>query len=104
MKGVDALIHVASPAPGNVGPEELFRVCADIVLRIVEMNGPQIAIEGSLNMIRQAEKAGVRRIVTTSSIGAVRNPNTNTWTDKGRLSVPCNRAIGLTHVSLQTGA
>ncbi|KAJ7573658.1 hypothetical protein C8J56DRAFT_981825 [Mycena floridula] len=56
-QGVYGLIHVASPAPGREEPEGMFKA----------------AVQGSLNMMRQAEKAGVRRMVITSSVSAVRN-------------------------------
>lgn len=38
----------------------------------------QIAEEGSLNILRQAEKAGVTKVVVTSSFVAIRNPR-GTW-------------------------
>ena len=49
----------------------------------------QTAIDGTMNIIRQAEKAGVKKIITTSSIYAVWNPD-NSLTDKGTFfSAPC---------------
>jgi nucleoside-diphosphate-sugar epimerase len=42
----------------------------------------QGAIEGSLNVIRQAEKAGIKRIVVTGSVAAMVNPQ-GSFTDKG---------------------
>jgi len=65
LEGVDAVLHVASPLPGRADPPAI-------------LHG---AIEGSLNVLRQAEKAGVRRFVVTSSIASVRNPQ-NSFTDK----------------------
>ncbi|KAH8830835.1 hypothetical protein DL96DRAFT_977995 [Flagelloscypha sp. PMI_526] len=56
--GVDALIHIAGLLPGKGTPGELLNA----------------AIEGTLNIIRQAEKAGVKKVVVTSSSVAVRNP------------------------------
>lgn len=43
----------------------------------------QGAIEGTLNVIRQAEKAGITRIVVTSSISSVVNPQ-KSFTDQGK--------------------
>jgi len=51
LVGVDAVIYVASPLPGRAGPQEMM----------------DAAIEGSLNVLRQAEKAGVKKFVVTSS-------------------------------------
>ncbi|KAF4620576.1 hypothetical protein D9613_000271 [Agrocybe pediades] len=55
FKGVDVVIHTASPLPG--------RGSAEVILKG--------AIEGSLNVLQQAEKAGVRKFVVTSSTLAV---------------------------------
>ncbi|KAF4566322.1 NAD(P)-binding domain superfamily protein [Pleurotus pulmonarius] len=52
FEGIDAVIHVASPLAGREDPDSMIRS----------------AVEGSLNMLRQAEKAGITRIVVTSSI------------------------------------
>ncbi|KZP23508.1 NAD-P-binding protein [Athelia psychrophila] len=59
VRGVDAVIHAAAPLPSHYkgGIEELI----------------QAAVEGALNIIRQAEKGGVKRIIYTSSIVAVFN-------------------------------
>ncbi|KAJ7641892.1 hypothetical protein FB45DRAFT_901283 [Roridomyces roridus] len=65
LVGVDAVIHVASPLAGREGPEEILKT----------------AVDGTLNVIVQAEKAGVRRMVVTSSIATVWNPE-GKWTDK----------------------
>lgn len=46
----------------------------------------QTAIEGTLNVLVQGEKAGVKRMVVTSSIATVRNPD-ESYTDRGRLEV-----------------
>ncbi|KAK7058141.1 epimerase domain-containing protein [Favolaschia claudopus] len=58
LKGVDAIIHTASPLPRSADPETVF----------------SSAIDGTLNVIVQGEKAGVKRMVVTSSIATV-------WTD-----------------------
>jgi nucleoside-diphosphate-sugar epimerase len=65
LKGVDAVMHVAAPLPSKGDQKAL-------------LNG---ARDGSLNIIRQAEKAGIRRIVYTSSIVTVLNPS-GSLTDK----------------------
>jgi len=51
LVGVNAVIHTASPMPGRADPQEMLNT----------------AIEGSLNVLRQAEKAGVKKFVFTSS-------------------------------------
>ncbi|KAJ7183861.1 hypothetical protein C8R46DRAFT_1173029 [Mycena filopes] len=56
--GVSSVIHTASPLPGRVEPAEM--------LKRVEA--------GELNVLVQAEKAGVKNVVVTSSIGTVVNP------------------------------
>ncbi|KAJ7457489.1 hypothetical protein FB451DRAFT_1098187 [Mycena latifolia] len=65
LVGVDAVIHLASPLPGQLEPAALLAT----------------AIEGTLNTIVQAEKAGIKRMVVTSSITSVKNPN-NSFTDQ----------------------
>jgi len=65
FKGVDALIHTASPLPTRQSPEKVL----------------EGAVEGTLNIIRQAQKAGIKKFVVTSSIAAVYNPR-NSFTDK----------------------
>ncbi|KAJ7436025.1 hypothetical protein FB451DRAFT_1308057 [Mycena latifolia] len=65
LVGVDAVIHTASPLPGRVEPAELLKE----------------AVEGTLNVIVQGEKAGVKRMVVTSSIATVMNPSLS-FTDK----------------------
>ncbi|KAJ7616159.1 hypothetical protein DFH06DRAFT_110841 [Mycena polygramma] len=63
--GVDAILHLASPLPGRAEPAALLAA----------------AVEGTLNVIVQGEKAGVKRVVVTSSIATVANPN-DSFTDK----------------------
>ncbi|KAF8198093.1 hypothetical protein BJ912DRAFT_57184 [Pholiota molesta] len=61
LVGVDAVIHTATPLPARVDVETLLKT----------------AIEGSLNVLRQAEAVGVRKFVVTSSTAAVvRDPAT----------------------------
>ena len=55
LTGCDFLAHVASPFPGaSVGDEEM-----------------QTAVEGTARMLRAAKKAGVTRVVLTSSVAAI---------------------------------
>jgi nucleoside-diphosphate-sugar epimerase len=54
---ISAVIHVASPFTGVVQDPKR------------DMLGP--AIEGTLNVVRSAHKAGVKRMIITSSIVAV---------------------------------
>ncbi|KAJ7440351.1 hypothetical protein B0H11DRAFT_2353660, partial [Mycena galericulata] len=65
LAGVDAVIHSASPLPGRAEPAALLAA----------------AVEGTLNVIVQAEKAGVKRMVVTSSIATVLNPQ-DSFTDQ----------------------
>ncbi|TFK44233.1 NAD-P-binding protein [Crucibulum laeve] len=62
LKGVDAVIHVASPLAGRQNVDAMFNS----------------AIEGSLNVLRQAEKAGVKRFVVTSSTATVVDKSNST--------------------------
>ncbi|KAG5637664.1 hypothetical protein H0H81_003685 [Sphagnurus paluster] len=66
LKGVDAVIHTAASLAERQAPEVILAS----------------AIEGTLNVVRQAEKAGIKRIVVTSSIVSVMNP-ANSFTDQG---------------------
>ncbi|KAH8827418.1 hypothetical protein DL96DRAFT_1249449 [Flagelloscypha sp. PMI_526] len=59
FEGIDALIHSASPLAGKGEPEALINA----------------AVEGTLNIVRQAEKGGVKKVVITGSIVSVRNPD-----------------------------
>ncbi|KAJ6517143.1 hypothetical protein DFH09DRAFT_1195522 [Mycena vulgaris] len=65
LVSVDAVIHLASPLPGQLEPAALLAT----------------AVQGTLNIIVQAEKAGVRRMVVTSSIASVMNPQ-QSFTDQ----------------------
>ncbi|KZP16503.1 NAD(P)-binding protein [Athelia psychrophila] len=57
--GVDAVMHTAAPLSNRPDTKEI-------------MNG---TIEGTINIIRQAEKAGITKVVYTSSIATVVNPS-----------------------------
>ncbi|KAG6835690.1 hypothetical protein H0H93_015693, partial [Arthromyces matolae] len=58
LEGVDAVIHAAAPLPGKEDTASMLHS----------------AVEGTLNVVRQAEKAGIKRIVVTSSMVTVLNP------------------------------
>ncbi|KAJ7224604.1 hypothetical protein GGX14DRAFT_651159 [Mycena pura] len=77
--GVSAVMHLASPLPDRAEPAELL----------------EAAVEGTLNV--QAEKAGVRRMVVTSSIATVKNPQ-ESYTDKGRFRAPAKRLTSLRQI------
>lgn len=57
MRGVDVLVHVASPVPVRAPPDR------DAVI------GP--AVEGTSRALTAAARAGVRRVLLTSSIAAI---------------------------------
>lgn len=57
FEGIDAVIHVASPLAGREDPDSTIRS----------------AVDGTLNILRQAEQAGIIRIVVTSSIATALN-------------------------------
>ncbi|KAF8190630.1 hypothetical protein K438DRAFT_1763088 [Mycena galopus ATCC 62051] len=65
LVGVDAIIHLASPLAGRAEPAVMLAT----------------AVEGTLNVIVQGEKAGVKRMVVTSSIATVLNPK-QSYTDQ----------------------
>jgi dihydroflavonol-4-reductase len=57
LAGVDVLMHTASPFPGGQpkDPQELIRP----------------AVDGTMRALRAAQKAGVHRVILTSSVAAV---------------------------------
>ncbi|KAJ7139431.1 hypothetical protein C8R44DRAFT_304434 [Mycena epipterygia] len=68
LKDISAVIHVASPFTGTIQDPKK------------DMLDP--AIEGTLNVVRSAHKAGVNRIVITSSVAALLNLNQGgAWRD-----------------------
>ncbi|KAF9479207.1 NAD(P)-binding protein [Pholiota conissans] len=58
LEGVDAVIHLAAALPGKRSIEETHAS----------------AIEGTLNVVRQAQKAGVKKFVVTGSFGSLLSP------------------------------
>ncbi|KAF8190637.1 NAD-P-binding protein [Mycena galopus ATCC 62051] len=75
--GVEAIIHLASPLVGRAEPAAMLAM----------------ATEGTLNVLVQGEKAGIKRMVVTSSIATVLNPN-ESYTDQDWN--PVTREIALT--------
>jgi hypothetical protein len=73
LVGVDAVIHTASPLPGRMEPEEMLKVCSIFkkTKLFLLISYRQTAIQGSLNILRQAEKAGIRKFVVTSSMSTL---------------------------------
>ncbi|KAH9893373.1 NAD-P-binding protein [Cubamyces lactineus] len=59
LSGVDAIVHLASPLAGRQAPEDALNS----------------AIEGTLNVLRQAVKAGISRVVVTSSWATTLDPS-----------------------------
>lgn len=85
FEGAEALVHTASPFPARNPRDE------------AQVTGP--AVEGTRRVLHAAAKAGIRRIVLTSSIAAVsygsgRAPFAETdWTDPdGPLATPYYRS------------
>ncbi|KAF8640213.1 hypothetical protein AX16_010110 [Volvariella volvacea WC 439] len=64
LKGVHAVIHVASPLAGRKSPEETLNS----------------AIDGTLNVLRQVNQAGIKKVVLTSSWGTTVTPGSNVLT------------------------
>lgn len=59
LHGVEIVIHVAAPLPGKASVDETI----------------ETAIEGTLNVVRYAEKAGVKKIVVTGTFGNTLDPS-----------------------------
>ncbi|KAJ7757995.1 hypothetical protein B0H16DRAFT_1689450 [Mycena metata] len=87
LNGVDAVIHLASPLAGRETPAVML----------------EMAAQGTLNVVEQGEKAGVRRFVVTSSIATVRNPQ-ESYTDKDWNPVTKEQALTLGNVMLTYSA
>lgn len=71
LKGVGAVIHVASPLYGTEAGEKMIKVSNMLhtYLYIWCTNRTfQAAVEGTMNLVRQAASAGVKRVVVTSSL------------------------------------
>ncbi|KDQ27592.1 hypothetical protein PLEOSDRAFT_51149 [Pleurotus ostreatus PC15] len=83
FEGIDALIHVASPLPGREEPAALI----------------DVAVEATQNILRQAEKAGITRIVVTSSIASTRKASP----DPGALVLDTDWNTTTKEAALKTG-
>lgn len=67
LKGVSAIIHVASPIPGNASVQHTL----------------DSAKEGTLHILREALKAGIEKVVVTSTFGNLMNPDLSlTFSDR----------------------
>ncbi|KAI0639042.1 NAD-P-binding protein [Trametes polyzona] len=79
LKGVHGVIHAAAPLVGRDSPE----------------NALTAAIEGALNILRQVEKAGIKRFTLVSSIVTVGSANniTRPWTDNDWVAVSREEAL-----------
>ncbi|KAI0336187.1 NAD-P-binding protein [Cubamyces sp. BRFM 1775] len=79
LKGVNAVIHAASPLFGRALPEEALTA----------------AIEGAMNVLRQTEKMGIKRFVLVSSLATVASVETTSpvWTDKDWIEVSREQAL-----------
>ncbi len=66
LEGVSAVVHTASPLPTRNSPADMLKG----------------AIEGTLNVVRQAERAGIEKIVVTSSRATL--GLNHDYTDQGR--------------------
>ncbi|KAF9018459.1 NAD(P)-binding protein [Hymenopellis radicata] len=87
FKGATAVIHSAAPLPSRNDAQEVLRG----------------AIEGTLNVVRQADKAGIKKIVVTSTIATARNPSGST-TDQDWNPVTKEQAYGLTGMAVYGAA
>ena len=74
MTGVHAVFHVAAPLPGKASADEtikVYRSGLEFDDKLTNLATVQTAVEGSLNVLRQGDKAGIEKFVVTSSFGAV---------------------------------
>jgi nucleoside-diphosphate-sugar epimerase len=59
LKGVDVVMHTAAPLPGQQSAEDLLKS----------------AVDGTLNIVKQANKAGIKKIVVTETFGNTLHPS-----------------------------
>ncbi|KAF8154867.1 hypothetical protein B0H34DRAFT_799600 [Crassisporium funariophilum] len=59
LQGIYAVIHIAAPLPGNDSVEGTLST----------------TIEGTLNVVRQAEAAGIQKIIVTATFGNTLDPS-----------------------------
>lgn len=86
LEGVDAVIHTASPLPDKASKDVILEVIFNLwsIVRNQWQEYIKGAVNGTINIIRQAQKAGIKRLIVTSSIASVSNPQ-QSFTDKGVL-------------------
>ncbi|RDB17384.1 hypothetical protein Hypma_001850 [Hypsizygus marmoreus] len=87
LKGVDAIIHSGTPVPNTTFTE-------------AQLNN---TIDGVLNVVKQAEKAGIKRVVVTSSISTVVHPTTR-FTDQDWLPTTREAAMNGSPMSRYSAA
>ena len=73
LKGVSAVIHVATAIPGREELRDILEVCNlpahSPILNLHQL--PQITREGALNIIRQAVAAGVKHVGFLGTVAAL---------------------------------
>lgn len=70
------MIHLACPLPTQADPETIFQVRQNMrsIYRVgVDYQTIQVSEKGTLNVIQQALKAGVKHISVASSVGSAIN-------------------------------
>ncbi|KAG6834170.1 hypothetical protein H0H93_011452, partial [Arthromyces matolae] len=78
LKDVYAVIHVASPLPGRASVAETLSVRAVILSppkKPFDLIDHQTAISGTLHVLKETTKAGIKKAVITSSFGALLDPD-----------------------------
>jgi hypothetical protein len=80
LAGVSGVLHLASPLVGKLPPAEMLDVSihsCTYLLTVSRLTLPhdQAAVNGTLNIIKQATKLGIKNFSIISSIGAVWDRN-----------------------------
>ncbi len=66
---VDYVIHTASPLAGKASPQDTLQVRVCSLVDVFLLNSQKTAKNGTLNVLASALKAGISKIVLTSSWG-----------------------------------
>ncbi|KAI8982891.1 NAD-P-binding protein [Trametes punicea] len=79
LRGVDAVIHAAAPLPGGDTPH----------------NALTAAVEGTVNILRQTHKMGIKRFITLSTFMNVRRVHEYnvTWTENDWVDINREEAL-----------
>jgi hypothetical protein len=64
-------MHIASPLPGSTSVQHILDVGLAIRLCYIISHPEQIAKEGTLHILKEAIKAGIEKVVITSSYGTM---------------------------------